>query len=465
MNNRKLKLTAIAASLFFTSKSFAALDDQMRDAFDMLTNTTSPNAYETSRRGGISGGSLFLKSPIKRTNVLSATAPSFSSGCGGIDLYGGSFSYINADQFIETFQAVGSNALGYGVKLAVQSGCPTCEQVMTSLEKTAQFINSMNVDSCQAAQGLVSAGVDFATTAKADVSAKTYGISTGQWEDLNEAWGWASESGTSATKQLESANPTAVSENITINTTWKAMKEAEIANVFGGDDQFLELVMTMIGTVVIKNPSSDTDSDPKPIVYEGAAIKLTDLIDGGTLSIYKCDTTDATGCLSPPLSPSQSVTITGLKDMVNESLLGTDGLVSAYSTDSAWSDTAKKTLEFPTLIGHHCLQKIRQSAMTGSIDTLGTYIGEICSERMALELAYMQVTSYIQTTLSALKNLNATPAQESAKEEAERVLKSSRERYYAEYKELEKDASYQDIKAKLETLSFQDMDTNTITGN
>lgn len=64
-----------------------------------------------------------------------------------------------------------------------------------------------------------------------------------------------------------------------------------------------------------------------------------------------------------------------------------------------------------------------------------------------------------------LKNLNATGAQESAKKEAERVLKESRERYYAEYKELENSATYQDIKAKLETLSNHDLDSNTITGN
>lgn len=459
-----LKLSITTALLMASTNSFAGLDDQMRDAFGVLINTTNPNSYDTARRGGISGGSLFMKAPTKRTNVMSATAPSFSAGCGGIDIYGGSFSFISADEFIETFQAIGANALGYGVKLALQSACPTCEQVMTSLEKTAQFINSMNVDSCTAAQGIVNAGVDFATTAQADTEAKTYGVNTGQWDDLNEAWSWASEAGMSATKTLETHNPAIVAENITINTTWKAMKEGQVANVFGGDDEFLELLMTMIGTVVVKNPSSDNESDPKPIVYEGRGIKLVDLINGGSIKVYSCDTKEKNGCLNAPLAPSKTVTITGLKEMVHEALLGTDGLISAYQTDSEWSAAAKQTLNFPTLIGQFCTQKIRQSAIAGTVETLGTYVAEICAERMALELAYVQVNGYLQTTQAALKNLNTKGGQESAKKEAERILKESRERYAKEFKELEASASYQDIKSKLDTMLYTDMGSETLTG-
>ncbi|WP_369686145.1 hypothetical protein [Photobacterium leiognathi] len=34
---------------------------------------------------------------------------------------------MNANKFIENFQAIGANALGYGVKLAITSACDTCE--------------------------------------------------------------------------------------------------------------------------------------------------------------------------------------------------------------------------------------------------------------------------------------------------------------------------------------------------
>jgi conjugative transfer pilus assembly protein TraH len=464
-----MKLNLLTGSLFMVSLlntplATASLDDQMRDTFNMLTNTTDPNAYNTARRGVISGGSLFMKAPIKRSNLVSATAPSVSAGCGGINLYGGSFSFINKDEFIQTFQAIGANALGYGVKLALQSACPTCEQIMTSLEKTAQFVNDMNIDSCQAAQGIVNAGIDFATTAKADTSSKTLGVNSGQWEDLNEAWGWANEAGRSPSKVLATADPTTTKEKITINATWKAMKESEVHSLYGGDDEFLELLMTMIGTVVIKNGSSDPESDPKPTVYQGRTIRLIDLIDGGTFKIYDCDTSDKNGCLNAPLAPSKSVTIKGLRERVYDALLGSDGVIVAYQNDTEWSTNAKQTLKFPTMIGQLCNQKIYQAAVNGTVATVGTYIANTCAERLALDLAYMQVTSYIQVTQAALKNLFTTDSQESAKTQAEKVLLDSSKYYLEEYNLLSKDSDFQDIKAKLDSVNFGEGETNTLTG-
>ncbi|EKA5635819.1 conjugal transfer protein TraH [Vibrio navarrensis] len=462
---KRTKITLLASAIAISPFVSAGIDDQMRDAFGVLMNTTNPSAYNTARRGVISGGSLFMKAPIKRANIASATAPSFSAGCGGISLYGGSFSFINADEFIQTFQAVGANALGYGVKLAVQSACPTCEQIMTSLEKTAQFINSMNVDSCQAAQGIVNAGVDFAKGAAVNTEAKTYGVNSGQWSDLNEAWGWYNESGKSPTKEIADANPTETKKRITINATWKAMKEANVQNVFGADNSFLELLMTMIGTVVIKNPATDPKSDAQFETYAGNTITLNQLIDGGTFSIYNCGTsTDSEGCLSLSQTPSKSITIKGMRERVYESLMGSDGVIKAYMNDTDWSDLAKKTLNFPTMIGEVCNKAIYQSATAGTAATIGTQIASTCSERMALELAYMQVAMYINTVQSALDNLFTSTAQAKAKESAQKLLTDSLTKYQKEYERLSKDADYLTIKAKLDSITLGEGNVDNITG-
>ncbi len=52
--------------------------------------------------------------------------PSFSAGCGGIDLFGGSFSFINMNQFVDLMRAVASNAAGYAFQLAINAMCPDC---------------------------------------------------------------------------------------------------------------------------------------------------------------------------------------------------------------------------------------------------------------------------------------------------------------------------------------------------
>lgn len=466
MKFNKIKLAMFFTGLITVSNVHAnSINDQMRDAFGLLMNTTKPNSYNTARRGVISGGSLFIKSPAKRTNFLSATAPSISAGCGGIDIYGGSFSFINKDQFIETFQAIGANALGYGVKLAVQSACPTCEQVMTSLEKTAQFINSMNVDSCQAAQGIVNAGVDFATSSQSDTVAKNYGVNTGQWEDLNEAWGWVRESGKSPTNEIASNNPDVAKDKITINVVWRSMKESGMETVFGSDDQFLELVMTMIGTVLIKNPSSEPETDPKPVIYAGNSVKLTDLINGGTFKIYDCDTTDEKGCLNIPASPSKAITIKGLRDHVYEALLGAEGVVQAYKNDTEWSSTAKQALKFSSILGGKCLEAIYRSSINGTADTTGSAIASVCADQMALEVAYAQVNSYIQTALSTIQKLPASEAQEGAKKQAIELLTSSQKAYNEEFIRLGGVNGSANILSILNSVSNGESTGNTVTGD
>ncbi|NAX34282.1 hypothetical protein CAG54_00385 [Vibrio sp. V27_P1S3P104] len=469
---KRITITLVISAIAVPPLASAGIDDQMRDAFGVLINKTNPNVYNTARRGVVSGGSIFMKTPTKRSNLVSATAPSFSAGCGGISLYGGSFSFINADEFIQTFQAVGANALGYGVKLTVQSACPSCEQIMTSLEKTAQFINSINVDSCQAAQGIVNAGVDFAKGAAVNTEAKTFGVNSGQWSDLNEAWGWYNESGKSPTKEIADANPTETKKRITINATWKAMKEANVNNIFGADDSFLELLMTMIGTVVIKDPAAEPKSDAKFETYQGYGITLTELIDGKkaenaseNIAVYDCGTSrTAEGCLTLQQSPTKKITIKGMRDRVYDAYMGPNGVIQSYMNDKGWSDEARKTLSFPTTIGGICNKALYQSAVAGTISTIGTQIATTCSERLALELAYMQVVMYINTVQSSLDNLFATTAQEKAKEAAQALLTESMKKYRDEFERLSKNADFATIKAVLDSVTFGEGNVDNITG-
>jgi conjugative transfer pilus assembly protein TraH len=58
------------------------------------------------------GGSLFLRTPSRNYQLLSAAAPSLRGGCGGIDAFAGAFSFINVDQFVAMLRNIGQNAWG-----------------------------------------------------------------------------------------------------------------------------------------------------------------------------------------------------------------------------------------------------------------------------------------------------------------------------------------------------------------
>ncbi|MEZ8329144.1 conjugal transfer protein TraH [Vibrio splendidus] len=437
--NKTILLKTTAISVLFASMPYSvlasdAISKQMDDAFGSLSNVTTPKSYNTARRGVFSGGQIFIKNPTKRITPITVTAPSFSAGCGGIDLYGGSFSFINADQMIETFQAIGSNALGYGIKLAVQAGCPTCEQVMTSLEKTAQMINSMNIDSCQAAQGIVDAGVDFATTSQSDITAKTKLAAQGYADDFNKAWGWASEESDSPSEALKAKNPAEYAKEITGNITWRSLKQNNASTVFGGSDEYLEMLMTMVGSVIVKNPDeSDKEADPKLINLSGYGITLAEIINGGSFKIYKCDSNGKDECLNPPLSPTKSITNDGLKKRIEESLFE---VFSAQKNNVEWSDTAKNALSFPTITSAVCLNKIREAAIGKLDDAIGRQIAELCAGRVALEAAYTQVGSNIQTIKGSMLNAGSSDSQKAAKEAAIKTLETNLLNYRYEYQDL-----------------------------
>ena len=84
----------------------------MNQLFGSMTNTTAPGVFESQRRGVISGGSVVVRNRIMNENLVSMVPPSFQAGCGGIDMFAGSLSFVNADQFVQLLRSVAANAKG-----------------------------------------------------------------------------------------------------------------------------------------------------------------------------------------------------------------------------------------------------------------------------------------------------------------------------------------------------------------
>jgi hypothetical protein len=120
---------------FLPMTAHADLQQEMDAMFGTMTNATSPTAHLGQRRGVISAGSVVSRNRVISANRVSFVPPSFSAGCGGIDLFGGSFSFINMNPFVNLMRAVDSNAAGYAFQLAINAMCPDCGNVMSDLQK------------------------------------------------------------------------------------------------------------------------------------------------------------------------------------------------------------------------------------------------------------------------------------------------------------------------------------------
>ena len=118
-------------------------------------NVTQAQAWQGQAAGYFSGGSVYLRNPVKNVQLISMQLPSLNAGCGGIDAYLGSFSMISGEEIQRFVKQIMSNAAGYAFDLALQTMVPELKQAKDFLQKLASDVNSMNMSSCQAAQGII----------------------------------------------------------------------------------------------------------------------------------------------------------------------------------------------------------------------------------------------------------------------------------------------------------------------
>ena len=98
----KLSTWALILSVAFGSvanpASAGGLDKLMEG---MYVNTTSSSSnFDNQKMGYMSGGSMSVRVPIKSISIASFDPPRIDAGCGGIDLFKGSFSFINTDEIV-----------------------------------------------------------------------------------------------------------------------------------------------------------------------------------------------------------------------------------------------------------------------------------------------------------------------------------------------------------------------------
>lgn len=311
---------ALLLGLLTAPGAHANLRSEMDQMLDGMSNYTEPGIYRSQRRGVIAGGAYNMRSPIRNANLLSVVPPSFEAGCGGIDLFGGSFSYINSDRLVQLLRSVASNAVGYSFQVALNAMCPSCLQTIENLQKKLQSLNELSANSCQLAQGLVT---DTAAAIQGSLDKENSKIAqtAGNWGDTFKSffdWGASPESPSSAAK---STAPAETERRIEGNLVWNALNDQNVASWYThGDKQLLEAILSLTGSIVVGPPTGAADGEGRSnqiTRLPSLQLGVKELIYGGEVRMYQCDT--AVRCLNPTI---QNVDFDGFKTLVEQLLLG-----------------------------------------------------------------------------------------------------------------------------------------------
>jgi conjugative transfer pilus assembly protein TraH len=386
--------TALVCSLSATAPVRADLEDTLRDMLDANVQVNNPGSISSARRGGFYGGSIYVRGRVMNVSVINFTPPSFSAGCGGIDLFGGSFSMINKEQFVALLRSVAQNAAGYAFHLALKNICEQCSTIIANLQRVIQEMNQFTGNSCQLAKGIVNGGLQALELS--DVKGMQ---TTSMTSGFNDAWDafWGSLSSTVDQLASTNADGSRDYDKFEVNVVWEAMRNNGVSGWFAdGDSELMEALMTLTGTVVLSGPVDDDSGNPSRNVtpaVSGGGLSIRDLIFGnGSARILRCSNRDK--CLS---MTTNTVDLPGLERMLEEVLVGT-GPTDTSSVLYRLTNGSGTTTDAETAIGQlgtygSLLLSIAEKSDPGSTAAY-TFFEEV-KGYLAYELAVLFISDVI----------------------------------------------------------------------
>lgn len=284
----RTRLKVIAVSLGIVAACLGApagagsLSDELEG---MFANVTSAGSFQTTLRSGWAGGGIGVRGPIKNITIISFDPPRLSAGCGGIDFFGGSFSFINSEQLIALFRAIAMNAVGVAFKTAIDAINPMLGAVMQDFQAIVQALNIGNANTCAIASSIVKRAASYAglnESTKADVTGEKTAL--GSFADTLKSFtdGWFTDSQRLTRDAAKSENMEEVG-----NWTWKALGRSKVADnlpdpITGENNPKAnkEFVMSVIGTMIIgtqPNTSSTTHEGNSAAPSRNSVLPTIDL--------------------------------------------------------------------------------------------------------------------------------------------------------------------------------------------
>jgi len=298
MMTAMLKLIIVT---FLIASSPGASAGIMADLNTMfMSNSTAPTTISTQDRVGVFGGSFIMRTPIQSANVVSFDPPRLDAGCGGVDLYLGSFTFINSQQLVTLFRQVAANAVGLAFKAAIDAISPSLGKLLTEFQTLLQKMNNLAKNSCNMAH-LLTDGADKELASAIGGDAMTNNVVNQQISDWTAGLGSYLANPNSLINQGAHLNPKAGNGN------------AKVLVASGAS--------TILGTVGLTNADGSTDNSSDPTSLNNRVLlsllgfeinAVTCEIDNQSSTANTSSATSGTGMTQNTCSGENTITLDSL---------------------------------------------------------------------------------------------------------------------------------------------------------
>jgi conjugative transfer pilus assembly protein TraH len=408
--------TSLAALIFFGCLALiskvalaANMDQSMAAQFNAMINVTPAGTYETQAAKVISGGGFVYRPRVAQLRLLAIDPPRLRADCNGIDAYAGSLSFISKDAFINFLRNLSGAAPAYAFNMALSYLCKDCDQHLARLQKLAQDVNALTINSCKIDSGELMKKVSTIGKDIDDVSKSGKELGAHFASLYNDAFGARQPDANPAGQVQDAAaagNPTAIDAvaRINVNIAALAAKDSALSDWWGAalgaadKRQFNEVMMSFTGTITtITTPTVEDPAQKKDKTYFlPALLKFSEFMNGAdTIEVYKCPDDS---CLIMPDSPKQTVTIPSYYQMVTDLLIGTSaapGIIFRLNSRSSTGGSAltQPEKDFITALPGGVYAHLRELAIYPS--SAATY-AKTLSQWLAAEMTYEYLAQIIR---------------------------------------------------------------------
>ena len=261
---RKVPLSTVAglalsvvARLAFAGDLNAEVNTMFND-LGSIGNITSPGAFRGQVYNTYTGGNLFFRAPNKVYQLAAIQFPSAKGGCGGIDVFGGSFSHISAAEFKNVLKNITAALPGIAFQLALDSVSSELGGITKWAKSLESMINNARINSCETARALVTNPLETMGYAAQEMCA-TVAVATGQAADADAARRLCATDRPAIMAGARASTDPTISSRVSFvgNLTYKALER-----VTALDPQQREMIMGMVGTTIY--PAEVDGLTPEP---------------------------------------------------------------------------------------------------------------------------------------------------------------------------------------------------------
>ena len=270
----------LAAAMLVVPNRAAAGDlnaevNAMFNSLGSIGNYTAPGAFKGQTFNTYAGGNLYMRSPTKTYQLASVALPGVSGGCGGINVFGGSFSHISATEFKNMLQNITAALPGIAFQLALETVSPLLGNLTKWAKSFENFVNNARINSCETAKSLAASAADLAGLRGDDACATVAQMIYGEDRDAAKRRCQLDRASVLATGRASTDPALRAVAPFVGNWTWEALKKVNTI-----DDETRELVMSMIGTVIFHPEPTGGGVPVDPTTHEPTIVSAKKLLKG-----------------------------------------------------------------------------------------------------------------------------------------------------------------------------------------